>query len=264
MNVAYRFFQLPRDPRLEVDVEDGRRYLQKTDEKWDVILLDAYYSDSVPFHLATREFLQLARTHLNPGGLVVANIIGSVEGSGSKLFRSFYRTYRSVFPSVAVHPVGLQGDIQSLRNIIVIAGNSAPRASFSSTAGVNSASATRVGPGAPIRTATRSSCRRATSVLTDDYAPTDALIIVDGHLKNDRARTGRERPVRVRTGSREQEAPSGTSQPKNAFATSYHSGGTVFSSFVASSSETSTIASPCSAAMRPNRRSCARSAALSP
>ena len=90
----------------------------------------------------------LARAHLNPGGLVVANIIGSVEGSGSKLFRSFYRTYRSVFPSVAVHPVGLQGDIQSLRNIIVIAGNSAPPSrEFSSTAGVNSrALPTRPGP----------------------------------------------------------------------------------------------------------------------
>ena len=29
VNVAYRFFELPRDPQLEVDVEDGRRYLQR-------------------------------------------------------------------------------------------------------------------------------------------------------------------------------------------------------------------------------------------
>ena len=47
-----------------------------------------------------------------------------------------------------------------------------------------------------------------------------------------------------------------TSQPKNACATSYHSRGTVFSSAVASASETSTIASPCSAAIRPKPPSC--------
>lgn len=53
-------------------------------------------------------------------------------------------------------------------------------------------------------------------------------------------------------------------QPKNARATSYHSGGTVFSAAVASARETSTIASPCSAAIRPNCRSWTRSAAFSP
>ena len=54
------------------------------------------------------------------------------------------------------------------------------------------------------------------------------------------------------------------SHPKKARATSYHSGGTVFSSAVASASDTSTIVSPCSAAMRPKRPSWTRSAAFSP
>src|SRR5262249_1911972 len=55
-----------------------------------------------------------------------------------------------------------------------------------------------------------------------------------------------------------------TPQPKNALATSYHSGGTVFSSEVASSSETSTIASPFRATMRPHEPARTRSAALRP
>ena len=72
---------------------------------WDVIVVDAFYSDSIPFHLATREFLELARSRLTPGGLVVTNIIGAVRGPDSRLFRSMLRTYRAVFPTVAVHPV---------------------------------------------------------------------------------------------------------------------------------------------------------------
>jgi spermidine synthase len=183
VNVAYRFFGLPRHPRLQVEVEDGRRYLQKTDEKWDVILLDAYYSDAVPFHLATREFLDLARSRLNPGGIVVANIIGSVEGSGSKLFRSFYRTYRSVFPSVAIHPVGVRDDLDALRNVMVIAGNSAfPSKSFLVERWRELRGRYPRMPDlrAPIRTRYEKFVpTRDVPVLTDDYAPTDALILVD-------------------------------------------------------------------------------------
>jgi spermidine synthase len=184
VDVAYRFFALPRHPRLEVEVEDGRRYLQTTDEKWDVILLDAYYSDSVPFHLTTREFLDLARSRLNPGGIVVANVIGSVEGSGSKLFRSFYRTYRSVFPSVAVHPVGLRNDIDALRNVIVIAGNTAfPSRSVLLDRWRKLRDRYPRVPDLrePIRTRYEKLVpTRDVPVLTDDYAPTDALILVDG------------------------------------------------------------------------------------
>jgi spermidine synthase len=183
VDVAYRFFALPRDPRLQVEVEDGRRYLLRNDERWDVILLDAYYSDSVPFHLTTREFLALARSRLNPGGIVVANVIGAVEGSSSKLFRSFYRTYRSVFPSVAVHPVGLRDDIDSLRNVIVIAGTGAfPSREFLVDRWRELSERYPQIPDLrePIRTRyDKLVPTRDVPVLTDDYAPTDALILVD-------------------------------------------------------------------------------------
>ena len=105
VDIAYKYFELPRDPRLAIEVEDGRRYVSDHDGPWDVIVVDAFYSDSIPFHLATREFLELARSRLTPGGLVVTNIIGAVRGPDSRLFRSMLRTYRAVFPTVAIHPV---------------------------------------------------------------------------------------------------------------------------------------------------------------
>ena len=39
----------------------------RNDGPWDAIVIDAFYSDSIPFHLATREFLELARSRLAPG-----------------------------------------------------------------------------------------------------------------------------------------------------------------------------------------------------
>ena len=104
VDVAYEYFALPRDPRLQVDVGDGRRFLAGDERRWDVIVIDAFFADAIPAHLVTQEFLALARSRLAPGGVVVTNAIGALEGPGSRLFRSIYKTYRTAFPTVLVHP----------------------------------------------------------------------------------------------------------------------------------------------------------------
>ena len=127
VRVAYRYFGLPRDDRLAVEVEDGRRYLVRQRERWDVIVVDAFYADAIPFHLATREFLELAHARLAPGGVVVTNVIGALAGDQSRLLRSMLRTYRAVFPTVAVHPVFPRGDSdpRAIHNVILVATDSA-------------------------------------------------------------------------------------------------------------------------------------------
>jgi spermidine synthase len=185
VDVAYRYFGLPRSPRLEVEVEDGRRYLDRVEKRWDVIAIDAFYSDSVPFHLTTLEFLELARSRLAPGGVIVTNMIGSLEGSGSKLFRSLFRTYRAAFPSVVVHPVILAGDRDhtTLRNLILVATEGAAPAK-----GFLLERWRRLRAGAPsapdLSKAIRDRYDREVRtqdvpILTDDYAPTDALLLVE-------------------------------------------------------------------------------------
>jgi spermidine synthase len=183
VDVAYRWFELPRSPRLQVEVEDGRRFLVVDERRWDVIVLDAYYADSIPFHLATREFMQLVRERLAPGGVVVANVIGALEGENSKLFRSFYRTYRSVFPSLTVHPVDFQRDAVSVRNIIVVAAQQAlPSRDFLLERWNGLREEHPQAPdltGAINRRYEKLVPTRDVPILTDDYAPTDALLLVD-------------------------------------------------------------------------------------
>ena len=105
VKVAYKYFALPRDPRLKVSRSRTAAASSPRTRPLGRIVIDAFYSDSIPFHLATREFLELARSRLAPGGLVATNIIGAVKGPDSRLFRSMLRTYRAVFPTVNVHPV---------------------------------------------------------------------------------------------------------------------------------------------------------------
>jgi spermidine synthase/MFS family permease len=187
VKAAYRWFELPRDPRLKVEVQDGRRFLATNEGPWDAIVVDAFYSDSIPFHLATREFLELARSRLTPGGVLVSNIIGAVRGAQSRLFRSMLRTYRSVLPTVAIHPVA-EGtddlDLAQVRNIIVVAGEgAAPSKAFLRERWAELRKASPAAPDLDRAIRNRVDIAVPTEdvpVLTDDYAPTDALLLLFG------------------------------------------------------------------------------------
>ena len=54
--------------------------MRRATERYDLIVLDAYLIDTIPFHLATREFYQEASARLAPGGVVASNVIGAVRG----------------------------------------------------------------------------------------------------------------------------------------------------------------------------------------
>ena len=56
-------------------IGDGRLELAKLkDEKFDLIVLDAFSSDMVPVHLISQEAIKLYLQHLNPGGLLAFNL----------------------------------------------------------------------------------------------------------------------------------------------------------------------------------------------
>jgi spermidine synthase len=180
VSVARRFFAVPSDPRLRIESKDGRRFLADSDRRYDAIVVDVYYSDSIPFHMATREFVELARSRLAPGGVIAMNAIGSVRGTGSKLFRALYRTYRTEFPTVVVHPVG---GPYGLTNLILLATERAAPAK--STLTDRWREVRRRIPTAPDLTAAIAGRYDAAiplgdvPTLTDDFAPTDSLLLFD-------------------------------------------------------------------------------------
>jgi spermidine synthase len=72
-----RFFTLLRDcaPTARIVLGDGRLSLTRAeDQQFDLIVLDAYSSDSIPLHLATRESLALYLQKLAPRGLLAYHI----------------------------------------------------------------------------------------------------------------------------------------------------------------------------------------------
>ena len=69
------FSFLSRAPaKIGVVLGDGRLSLGKSQESYDLIILDAYSSDAIPVHLLTREALQMYLKHLSSSGLIVFHI----------------------------------------------------------------------------------------------------------------------------------------------------------------------------------------------
>jgi len=122
-DVATEYFDVPEDDRSRLVVEDARRYIRTSNETYDIIIIDAYYADALPFHLTTSEFFGEVEGRLAPDGVVAYNLISAVEGDGSELFRSMYRTAGGVWDALWVFPIGIGngGDTRTRRNIIVLA-----------------------------------------------------------------------------------------------------------------------------------------------
>lgn len=122
VRVAGEWFGFRPDPNDRVLVGDGRSLLEREGGPWDAIFLDAYFSDSLPFHLATREFFELCRDRLAPDGVFAANIGGSVMGKEQRLFWAMHRTAREVFPTVAILSGELaNGAARFKGNVILVA-----------------------------------------------------------------------------------------------------------------------------------------------
>ncbi len=66
--LARQYMGLDTIPNLHVITADGREYLETTAKRYDLIVVDAYRTEYIPFYLATQEFFSLMRAHLNPGG----------------------------------------------------------------------------------------------------------------------------------------------------------------------------------------------------
>lgn len=123
ISAAKTYFNVSENPRLRIFNEDARLFLANTDEKYDVIILDAFSKYYVPFHLMTLEYFELLKNRLEPDGIIVSNLIGTTEGDTSTLVRSVYKTMNQVFPTIYVFKTK-GSDSVSVQNIMFVTSRS--------------------------------------------------------------------------------------------------------------------------------------------
>ena len=102
-DLARTYFNL--DPSIPVVTYDGRAYLNAVNDKYDIIMVDAYQDITIPFQMSSKEFFTLVREHLTQDGVMVVNM--NMHGSSGEDDITSYLTdtIASVFDDVIVADV---------------------------------------------------------------------------------------------------------------------------------------------------------------
>lgn len=161
-------------PKGRTFIDDARAVLESRGERWDLIALDAFGSESPPFHLFTVEAFTRMRSSLSPGGVLAVNLVSGAYGAEGRPWRATYKTLSRVFPNVRVF-VGAQ-PAPGIFNVLF----------FASTAGVD-APASSAPPDARKAVAAMLALEitpkpsdaaemAAVTEMTDDYSPLDSLL----------------------------------------------------------------------------------------
>jgi spermidine synthase len=180
LDVAHRYFHL-NEPNVHPVVQDARYWLASETGRYDVIVMDAYRQPYIPFHLTTREFFELVRARLLPGGTAVVN--AGRTATDYRLVEALASTMAAVFPNVYLV------DVPSFANTIVF-GTTEPTTMDDVTHNlalardplVKDVAASATGAGA-----LRASAYHG-QVFTDDLAPVERLIdqIIFGYATGSR------------------------------------------------------------------------------
>jgi len=100
-------------------IQDGRQYLARHPDPVDFIVLDAYNSDAIPFHLITREFFELVKSRLTRDGILAINYIGRPKGDF--VTDSLIRTLGEVFGPDMLRAYRTGDDESAVQVIIIFA-----------------------------------------------------------------------------------------------------------------------------------------------
>ncbi len=120
IEVGRKYFRVDEYPLMNAVADDARRFLRRTDTRYDMILGDAYSGvRCVPAHLVTKEFFELVKNRLTDRGIFVVDIPGCMEGEDSRMFRSVMKTISEVFAEHCVFSTSQ--DPAEWQNIFIVA-----------------------------------------------------------------------------------------------------------------------------------------------
>lgn len=99
VEVGRKYFDM-NETNLNIFVQDARVGLAASQEKYDIISVDAYRPPYIPWHLTTQEFFTLVYDHLTKRGVLVINVGRAPDDR--RLIDALGTTLLDVFPTIHV------------------------------------------------------------------------------------------------------------------------------------------------------------------
>jgi spermidine synthase len=173
--LARKYFGVRDEPNFTVATGDGRLFLKKSTDQYDMIMIDAYRGPFVPFHLLTKEFYTLAKSRLAAGGALVQNVEPT-----TMLFDSAALTISAVFQHVDIY--------YAEGNVVMVAydGEAAKPEALSEAAHVRQKAfglrydlAEMLSHRQTLDIAEEKVIDKDAKILTDDFAPVETLKAIE-------------------------------------------------------------------------------------
>jgi spermidine synthase len=102
-------YNVIKNPKVHVQIDDARHFLGTTTEKFDAITSDPFDPwVKGAANLYTKEFWELAKSHLNPGGVVTVFV--QLYESGTPAVKSEVATFLEAFPNGIVWANNYNGE----------------------------------------------------------------------------------------------------------------------------------------------------------
>ena len=120
ISAAYTYFNLPKDPRLNVLQGDGIKYLVDSNKTYDILLSDAFDEYGIPDVFTTNEYFFLCKSKLSSQGIFIINLWGSDSNTPTyinrikKVFNNLVLTAPSANPGNII-VVGFKNTPKELR-----------------------------------------------------------------------------------------------------------------------------------------------------
>jgi spermidine synthase len=119
VDAAENFFNI--DPtKVSITLDDGRRFVRRTPDRYDAVFMNAFVGENTPSHLSSREFFQETKRILNPGGVVLVNFVGYVQGPHRQATGALQATLKSAF---AWSKVYFREPKDRFSNVLYVAGD---------------------------------------------------------------------------------------------------------------------------------------------
>jgi len=96
VDLAYDYFHLPRDPRLNILICDVKEYFRTAKEKcYDIIVLDVFTKDGLSNSIKGFPFMNVCKSRLNENGILIMNLWSEPDRLYKKMVYNVYKCFKS-------------------------------------------------------------------------------------------------------------------------------------------------------------------------
>ena len=96
--IAEKYFNFKPDSKMNINIMDGRVYVNRSKDKYDIIFMDVYNADNIPFQFTTVEFFKQIKNHLTTDGVFTVNLANlGKKGFISAELNTLFKVFKNCF-----------------------------------------------------------------------------------------------------------------------------------------------------------------------